>query len=58
MGLAATSQLGYWFEGLNFNLNSLYTLRDVRRFTPPAIVARFATVPSRQPALQIFEALH
>jgi hypothetical protein len=40
------------------NLNSVFTLRDVRLPAAPAVVARFATAPSRPSALLIFEAIH
>jgi hypothetical protein len=58
MGLAATSHLGYCFEGLDLNLNSLFILRDTRLSAAPAVVARFATALSRQSAVLISEAIH
>jgi len=51
VGLARNIHLGYCFEGLSLNLNSLFTLCDVRLSAATAIEAGFATAPSRQPAL-------
>jgi hypothetical protein len=57
LGLAATPYLGYWFDSLSYKLNSLFIMRDARLSAAPAIVARFATAPSRS-AVLIFEAIH